>query len=94
MGQEQSDELPAVLEVANDDPGDNPTNKVDVINYVNLAVCTNFKAYQRESDDGQPHPDDWQSRDEDDAANIPANEHKEIHRKADDTPLIDEDVNN
>jgi hypothetical protein len=47
VGQEQSDEWPAVLEVASDDHGDNPTNK----------------AYQQESDDGQPHQDDWQSRD-------------------------------
>ena len=40
------------MEVASDDPGDNPTNKVDVIHNVNLAVCTNVKAKQWETDDG------------------------------------------
>ena len=57
-----------------------------------LAVCTNFKAYQRESDGDQPQPENWPSRDEDEAADIPENEHKEIQEKEDDTPLIDEDV--
>ena len=52
VGQEQSDESPAVREVADDDPGDTPTHKVDVNNCVNLTVCKLLKAYQR--------PDDWQ----------------------------------
>ena len=47
VGQEQSDEWPAVLEVANDDHRDNPIDK----------------AYQRRHDDGQPHEGDWQARD-------------------------------
>ena len=77
VGQEQSDEWPAVLEVADDDPGDTPTHKVDVNNCVNLTVCEHLKAYRRKSVDGWPYPDDWQSRNEDGAANIPDNEHKE-----------------
>ena len=59
---EQSDESPAVMEVADDDPGDTPTHKVDVNNCVNLTVCKHLKAYRRESVDGWPHPDDWQAR--------------------------------
>ena len=75
---EQSDELPAVMEVANDDPGDTPTHKVDVNSRVNLTVGKYLEAYRRESVDGWPYPDD-----EDDAANIPENEHKVIQKKAD-----------
>jgi hypothetical protein len=48
-----------------------------------------LEAYRRESVDGWPHPDDWQSRNEDDAANIPDNEHKEIQKNAQNTTLID-----
>ena len=96
--QEQPDGLLPVLEVADDhelqddDHGDAPTNKVDVVKYVNRTACKKFRTYQWESDNGQAHPDDWQSRDVYDAAIKPANEHKEIHRKDDATPLIDEDV--
>ena len=53
-GQEQSDGSPAVLEVADDpelvddNPGDIPTNKVDVVNHANMAVCKGFRTYQWE----------------------------------------------
>ena len=53
---ERTDEMPAVMEGAEEVPRDNPIEKVDVKNYVNMAVCTNFKTYPRESDGYQTLP--------------------------------------
>ena len=48
-----SQELSRVMEGADDFPRDTPINKVDINKYVNMAVCSNVKTYQGESDDDQ-----------------------------------------
>ena len=50
---ERTDEMPAVMEGAEEVPRDNPIEKV------NMAVCSNFKAYPRESKGDQTLPGNW-----------------------------------
>ena len=47
------------MEGAEDVPRGNPIKKVDLKNYVNMAVCSNFKAYLGESDGDQTLPGNW-----------------------------------
>ena len=80
------------MEGAEDVPRGNPIKKVDLKNYVNMAVCSNFKAYLGESDGDQALNGNWPTTDEDEADVIPETKHKEIQKTQNDTPLMDEDV--
>ena len=51
--EDETAELQAVMDGEEEVLNNNPIEEVDVKNNVNMTVCTNFKAYQREL------PGDW-----------------------------------